>query len=117
MLKQRRAGLRNTRLEIGLALSFGQHISFQEGHDFVQHGHLAGRFNEVDDGVRQPEEVVGDPRSHTTPRWRVPPVLTSPSRNCREAARSRCSRATPQLATHKAIPSWSWSRKPYAPLN
>ena len=47
MFKQRRASLRNTRLEIGFVLALGQRIALQKRHDFVQHGRFAGRFDEV----------------------------------------------------------------------
>ena len=55
MLKQRRASFRHARLEIGFILALGQHVSFQKRYNFVQYGHLAGRFNELDDGIRQPQ--------------------------------------------------------------
>src|SRR5580692_3284148 len=75
MLKQCRARLRNARLEIGVILALGQHISVQKRNDFVQHGYFAGCFDEVSDGVRQPQEIVRDAGSHATPQWRMPPVL------------------------------------------
>jgi len=79
MLKQRRGGSPKHAVGNRTRSVFRSAESpSRKGTTFVQHGRpSAGRFNEVDNAVRQPEEVVGDPRfSHTTPtRGGCHPVL------------------------------------------
>ena len=64
-----------SRLEIRFVLPFGQRFAFEERDRFVQHGRVAGGFDELDDGIGQPEQVVGDARAHSAPRRRMPPML------------------------------------------
>ena len=76
MFKQSRERLRYSRLKIRFVCSsLGQRSPSKKGNHFVQHGRVAGGFDEVDDGVGQPEQIVGDARAHAAPRRRMPPVL------------------------------------------
>src|SRR4029079_7302546 len=75
MLKECRAHLRDARLKIQFMLSLRQGRALKKRHQFIQQGRVAGHFKELEDGIRQPEQIVGDAGPHTAPGWRMPPVL------------------------------------------
>jgi hypothetical protein len=47
----------------------------RKGTDFVEHGDVARGFDEVDDGVGQPQTIVGDTRAYSASRGWMPPML------------------------------------------
>src|ERR1700722_2712669 len=63
------------RLEIRFALSFRQLVAIQERDHFVEHFRVSCSFDEMNDGIREPQEVIGNTRAHSAPRRRVPPML------------------------------------------
>ena len=75
MFEKRGASLRNARLEIRFLLPLGEFIAFEKRHGFFQHGHVAGGFDELNDGVRQPQQIVGHARANAASGRRMPPVL------------------------------------------
>src|SRR5688572_2896525 len=63
------------RREVGLALAFREWLSFQKGHNLFEHVRITSRLNVVRDGIRQPEQVVGDSCAHASAGGWMPPVL------------------------------------------
>src|SRR4029079_18914020 len=85
MLKEGRAHLGHLRLKIQFMLALRQSRALKKGHHFIQQGRIASDFKELDDCIRQPEQIVGDAGPHTASGWRMPPVLNI---TLRELARS-----------------------------
>src|ERR1700683_3625069 len=75
MFKYRRENLRNARLEVGFALTFGQKIAFYEGDLFFENSHVAGDLDEMNHRVGQPEKIVRHARAYAAPGRRMPPML------------------------------------------
>ena len=75
MFEQRGALLGHHRLEVRIVLARAQCRPFEERDHLVEHREVAGDLNVVGGGICQPHAIVGDPRAHSLPRRRQPPVL------------------------------------------
>jgi hypothetical protein len=75
MLEERASLVRNARLEVRLVLSDLELGSFEKGDDFVEDSAIPDDLEISGNDVRQPEQVIGNPRSDPAAARRVPPVL------------------------------------------
>src|ERR1035441_245581 len=75
MFKEAGARRRSPRLKIGFELSRGKMFAFQKGYGLIEHTGFSRDFEEVDYGVRQPQQIVGNAGANAASRRRMPPVL------------------------------------------
>src|ERR1017187_2275336 len=75
MFKEAGARRRYPRLKIGFEVSRGKMFAFQKGYGLIEHTGFSRDFEEVDYGVRQPQQIVGNAGANAASRRRMPPVL------------------------------------------
>ena len=75
MLEQGTALRGHTGLEIRLVLANRESRPVEEGNDLVEKTDIAGDFKVMDDRVRQPQKIIGDPGPNAPAGRRMPPVL------------------------------------------
>jgi hypothetical protein len=84
---------------------------------FIEHAVIAGGRDVFERRVDEPQAVVRKPGADALPPGSCHQCCTSPSTNCRDAACSKCVRASRGAARSRASTSCNWSRKPNAPLD
>ena len=70
------AGLRgHPGLEIQIFLLRRERGTVEKGNDLIEESEIVGDFQVLNDRIRQPEQIIGDPGAHAAAGWRMPPML------------------------------------------
>ena len=75
VLEQGAALRGHARLEIQIFLPRRERRPVEEGNDLVENSEIVGDFQVLNDHIRQPEQIIGDPGAHAAARRRMPPML------------------------------------------